>query len=140
MTTPVDLGTVHDPAHTDANPHVHLRLAATVGAVWQVLVSAEGTATWLGQGAVLGDKGASYHCADGSAGVVRSFHPLEQVRLSWHRGPDVEPSLIEVDLAVDGAGTSLRLWHDGLPVQERAAMLAHWRQRLEALAGLVPPG
>ncbi len=87
---------------------------------------------------MLGDKGQSYHCADGTAGVVRSFHPLEQVRLSWHAAPDTEPSLIEVDLAVEGAGTSLRLWHDGLPVSERQAMLTHWQQRIEAFAELLP--
>jgi hypothetical protein len=86
---------------------------------------------------VLGDKGQSYHCADGTAGVVRSFHPLEQLRLSWHSDVDVEPSLIEVDLGVEGAGTSLRLWHDGLPEAERPAMLAHWEQRFDAFVGLV---
>lgn len=131
------------PAHVDAddtavqNVHVHLSLPAPVGAVWQALISPEGTATWLGAGAVLGDKGQSYHCADGTVGVVRSFHPLEQLRLSWHQQLDVEPSLIEVDLAVDGTGTSLRLWHDGLPEQERPAMREHWEKRLEALAETV---
>jgi uncharacterized protein YndB with AHSA1/START domain len=142
MTTPVHPVTDAASANTaDAanaqNVHVHRRFTAPVGAVWQVLISPEGTATWLGEGAVLGDKGQSYHCADGTAGVVRSFHPLEQLRLSWHPNVDVEPSLIEVDLAVEGAGTSLRLWHDGLPEAERAAMQAHWEQRIEALAELL---
>ena len=112
--------------------HLHVRLDAPVGRVWQALVSPAGTAVWLGPGAVLREKGQSYHCTDGTVGVVRSFHPLEQLRLSWHRDAESEPSLIEVDLSVSGAGTSLRLWHDGLPVDQRPAMLAHWRERLDA--------
>jgi uncharacterized protein YndB with AHSA1/START domain len=149
MTTPVHVEADAGPAQSEAAQndqpsqddqlvHLRLRLDAPVGAVWQALVSPEGTATWLGEGAVLRDKGQSYQCADGSAGVVRSFHPLEQLRLTWHPRMDVESSLIEIDLDVDHAGTSLRLWHDGLPAQERPALLAHWQQRLEALAELVP--
>jgi uncharacterized protein YndB with AHSA1/START domain len=116
--------------------HVQLMLNSSVGAVWHVLISPEGTAAWLGDGAVLGEKGQSYHCADGSAGAVRSFHPLEQLRLSWHRDAETEPSLIELDVtAVDG-GTRLRLWHEGLPEAEREAMKKHWQYRLIAMAEL----
>ena len=117
---------------------VFLRLTVDrpVGAVWRTLVSAEGTALWLGEGAVLGDKGQSYHCADGSAGVVRSFHPLEQLRLTWSADPEAEPSLIEVDVTPEGSGTRLRLWHDGLPTETLPAMREHWQQRLTALAAL----
>jgi uncharacterized protein YndB with AHSA1/START domain len=138
MTTPVHVGTDATTAlGNDQNVHLHRSLPATVGAVWEALVCPEGTATWLGTGAVLGDKGQSYHCADGTAGVVRSFHPLEQLRLSWHHDVDLEPSLIEVDLAVEGSGTALRFWHDGLPEAERPAMRAHWEQRLDAFAEYV---
>jgi uncharacterized protein YndB with AHSA1/START domain len=138
MTTPVQVDADAMATKVDQNVHVYLSLRAPVGAVWEALVSPKGTATWLGEGAVLGDKGQSYHCADGTAGVVRSFHPLEQLRLSWHQQEDSEPGLIEIDVSVEGAGTGLRLWHDGLPEQERPAMQAHWQQRLEALAQLVP--
>jgi uncharacterized protein YndB with AHSA1/START domain len=140
MTTPVDLDA--DDARLARNDQlVFVRLAVKehVGAVWQALVSPPGTAVWLGEGAVLGDKGQSYHCADGSAGVVRSFHPLEQLRLSWHSGAETEPSLIEVDVTADGDGTRVRLWHEGLPAEQRSAMRAHWRERLEALL-TTPPG
>lgn len=138
MTTPVHVGTDASASiGNDQNVHVHLSVPASVGVVWEALVSPEGTATWLGEGAVLGDKGQSYHCADGTSGVVRSFHPLEQLRLSWHHQVDVEPSLVEVDLGVEGTGTSVRLWHDGLPESERPAMRTHWQQRLAALAELV---
>jgi uncharacterized protein YndB with AHSA1/START domain len=138
MTTPVQVDADVTATQHDQNVQIHLRMPAPVGAVWEALVSPQGTGTWLGEGAVLGDKGQSYHCADGTAGVVRSFHPLEQLRLSWHRNAETEPSLIEIDLAVDGAGTSVRLWHDGLPESERPAMQAHWQARFEALAAIVP--
>jgi uncharacterized protein YndB with AHSA1/START domain len=137
MTTPVQIGADATAAEKDQNVHVHLTVRAPVGVVWEALVSPKGTATWLGEGAVLGDKGQSYHCADGTVGVVRSFHPLEQLRLSWHQQVDVEPSLIEIDVAVEGAGTSLRLWHDGLPEADREKMQTHWRQRLQALANSI---
>jgi uncharacterized protein YndB with AHSA1/START domain len=134
MTTPVDLD--DDNARLAQNDQlVYVRLAVNhhVGAVWQTLISPEGTAAWLGAGAVLGDKGQSYHCTDGTAGVVRSFHPLEQLRLSWHADAETEPTLIELDVTADGDGTRLRLWHEGLPADQRSAMQARWQQRLEAL-------
>ncbi len=137
MTTPVHVDADAAAANIDQNVHVYLSLPAPVGAVWDALVSPKGTAVWLGEGAVLGGKGQSYHCADGTWGVVRSFHPLEQLRLSWHQQEAAEPTLIEIDVAVEGAGTLLRLWHDGLPEQQRPAVLLHWQQRLAALAETV---
>jgi uncharacterized protein YndB with AHSA1/START domain len=148
MTTPADVdadnsgliqnsGLTKNEAPTDQPVHIRLTVSGPVGAVWRALISPEGTAVWLGTGAVLGDKGQSYHCADGSAGVVRIFHPLEQLRLSWHHDADDEPSLIEVDVTPEGERTRLRLWHDGLAPEFRPAMQIRWQQRLEALAGLV---
>jgi len=136
MTTPVEDG-ISELTQNDEIVHVRLSVDSGVGSVWRTLVSPEGTALWLGEGAVLGDKGQSYHCADGSAGVVRSFHPLEQLRLSWHPEGGIEPSLIELDVTAEGTGTRLRLWHEGLPAEARSRMRVHWRERLEALAGAV---
>ena len=58
----------------------------------------------VGEGAVLGGKGEPYHCADGTSGVVRSYHPLEQLRVSWHATPDSPPTIVEIDLRADGDG------------------------------------
>jgi uncharacterized protein YndB with AHSA1/START domain len=116
--------------------HVQLMLNASVSTVWQVLVSAEGSAAWLGEGAVLGEKGQSFHCADGSAGVVRSFHPLEQLRLSWQPDLEHELSLVEMDLTPDSFGTRLRLWHEGLPEADRRRIRVQWQNRLTLMAGL----
>ena len=87
-----------------------VRVSRTVGAplvhVWEVLVSPAGAQALLGQGAVLGGKGEPYHSADGTSGVVRSYHPLEQLRVSWHVTPDSPPSIVELDLAADGDGST----------------------------------
>ena len=80
--------------------------------VWEVLVSPAGSAALLGEGAVLGGKGEPYHCSDGTSGCVRSYHPLEQLRVSWHPTPDSPPSIVELDLRADGdAATRLELSH-----------------------------
>jgi uncharacterized protein YndB with AHSA1/START domain len=116
--------------------HVRLTLNSSVGAVWQILVSPAGTAAWLGEGAVLGEKGQSFHCTDGSGGLIRSFHPLEQLRLSWTRDPELEPTLVELDVTPVSGGTMLRLWHEGVPEDERRSMRIQWQNRLTLLAAL----
>src|SRR4249919_12668 len=93
-----------------------VRVARTVSApvvhVWEVLVSPAGAAALLGAGAALGGKGEPYHCADGTSGVVRSYHPLEQLRVSWHATPDSPPTVVEIDLRAAGDGTVVDLHHD----------------------------
>jgi uncharacterized protein YndB with AHSA1/START domain len=104
------------------------------GAVWQALISPQGAGIWLGEGAVLGGKGESYHCADGTTGVVRSYHPLEQLRVSWHADDYAPASLIEVDLVPDGDSTTIRLHHDGISdAGQRAALETRWNSRLDDL-------
>jgi uncharacterized protein YndB with AHSA1/START domain len=105
-----------------------------VGTVWQALISPQGTGIWLGEGAVLGGKGESYHCTDGSTGVVRSYHPLEQLRVSWHADDYAPASLIEVDLTSDGDATTVQLHHDGITdAGQRAALESRWNSRLDEL-------
>jgi uncharacterized protein YndB with AHSA1/START domain len=105
------------------------------GAVWQALISPQGTGIWLGEGAVLGGKGESYHCTDGSTGVVRSYHPLEQLRVSWHADDYAPATLIEVDLVPDGDTTTIRFQHDGITdTGQRAALESRWSSRLDDLA------
>jgi uncharacterized protein YndB with AHSA1/START domain len=110
-------------------------VAQPLGTVWQALISPRGTAVWLGEGAVLGGKGESYHCTDGTTGVVRSYHPLEQLRVSWHADEWAPSSLIEVDLEADDDKTVIRLRHDGIADSAlRERLEERWGQRLDALA------
>jgi uncharacterized protein YndB with AHSA1/START domain len=105
-----------------------------VGTVWQALISPQGAGIWLGEGAVLGGKGESYHCTDGTTGVVRSYHPLEQLRVSWHADDYAPATLIEVDLEPDGDSTTVRVHHDGIAdAAQRAALESRWSSRLDDL-------
>lgn len=119
-----------------------VRVSRTVSApvvhVWEVLVSPQGSAALLGEGAVLGSKGEPYHCADGTSGVVRSYHPLEQLRVSWHGTPDSPPTILEVDVRSDGDGSTRldvsqdHLWH-GVDVDE---LNRRWEASLDRVASL----
>ena len=110
-------------------------VAAPLSHVWDVLVSPRGSNALLGEGATLGAKGETYHCADGSTGVLRSYHPLEQLRISWHETPDSPPSIVEVDLRADGADTVLDLTQNHLTeVSDLVALSERWSAALAAVA------
>jgi uncharacterized protein YndB with AHSA1/START domain len=110
-------------------------VAEAVAHVWEVLVSPAGSQALLGNGAVLGTKGEPFHCADGASGFVRSFHPLEQLRVSWHETPDGPPSIIELDLRADGTRTVLELRHDRILDEDQHARLERrWSDALDRLA------
>jgi len=115
---------------------------APLGHVWEVLVSPAGAQALLGHGAVLGGKGEPYHSADGTSGVVRSYHPLEQLRVSWHVTPDSPPSIVELDLAADGDGsTRLELSQDHLwDGVDADALCERWAGGLDRLAQLAESG
>jgi len=66
-------------------------LPHSVDHVWRVLTTNDGVQALLGRGARLGGKGEPWHADDGSHGVWRSYHPLEQVRVSWHADADSPP-------------------------------------------------
>jgi uncharacterized protein YndB with AHSA1/START domain len=110
-------------------------VAAPLTHVWEVVVSQQGAAAFLGSGAVLGAKGEPYHCDDGTSGVLRSYHPLEQLRVSWHETPESPATIVELDLRADGDGTVLDLKQDHLPEgADVEALKARWAAALDALA------
>jgi len=114
---------------------VSRRAAAVATHVWEVLVSPTGSQALLGEGAVLGAKGEPFHCADGSSGFVRSYHPLEQLRVSWHETPDSPPSIVELDLRADGTRTVLELRHDRILDEDQKDRLEQrWADALGRLA------
>lgn len=103
--------------------------------VWEHLVSPTGTAALLGPGAILGSKGESWRSSDGPYGVVRSYHPLEQIRVSWHADDDAPSTLVDLTLAPEGEGTRLDLSHDaGSPEMQR-----HWDQALNRTVSALTP-
>jgi uncharacterized protein YndB with AHSA1/START domain len=137
MSASVSTESEAQPGKSDGPPVVQVSraVAAPVGHVWEVLVSPAGAAALLGDGATLGAKGEPYHCTDGASGVLRSYHPLEQLRVSWHETPDSPPTIVEVDLRADGEATVLDLRQDHLqPVSNLDALAARWTAALDAVA------
>jgi uncharacterized protein YndB with AHSA1/START domain len=109
--------------------------------VWRVLTTNDGAQALLGSGARLGGKGEPWHAEDGSHGVWRSYHPMEQVRVSWHADADAPRSLVELHLAPEGAGTRVSLRHDlgdaaATSAPDGAAMQQRWSAALDRLDAL----
>lgn len=100
--------------------------------VWEHLISPAGTGVLLGPGAVLGSKGESWHSNDGSRGVVRSFHPLQQVRVSWHADEDAPATLVDLQLAEVSGGTRLDLVHEHLT--DTGGLQHRWEDALDKLS------
>jgi uncharacterized protein YndB with AHSA1/START domain len=88
--------------------------------VWQLMTSAPGAAALLGEGAV--------------HGVVRSYHPLEQLRVSWHADDDAPASLVEMDLRPDGDGTELVVRHERVADDASVDLRQHWSAAVDRLA------
>ena len=126
---------------TEAAPGHVVRVSRTVPVpldqVWQALSTPAGAEALLGTGAVLGGKGEPWRSVDGKHGVVRSYHPFEQIRVSWHDGDDDPAHIVELDLAADGDGTRLDLSHDRVaPDADDAAIEKHWDEALARIAQL----
>ncbi len=128
------------PEGQDAQDHppvvqISRSVAAPLTHVWEVLVSDIGAQALLGEGARLGAKGEPYRTTDGVNGVLRSYHPLEQLRVSWHESLDAPASVVEVDLRPDGEGTVLDLRQDHLqPSSDVHALTSRWTAALDAVA------
>ncbi|MBK6888320.1 MAG: SRPBCC domain-containing protein [Tetrasphaera sp.] len=110
-------------------------LAHPVSSVWGALMAPHGAEALLGEGGELGAKGSSWHAADGTFGVTRSFHPQEQIRFSWHAGTDAPATLVDVHLRpADGDATELEIRHDHLPADvDRDWLAAHWSAALDRI-------
>jgi uncharacterized protein YndB with AHSA1/START domain len=121
---------IPDKAQTPA-VHASRTVPAAPEQVWQHLISSEGVQALLGPGASLGSKGESWHSDEGPHGVVRSYHPLEQIRVSWHADEDAPASLVDLQLAPDGDGTRIDLVHEHA---DDPGLKARWDGALERLA------
>ncbi|HET7396906.1 MAG TPA: SRPBCC domain-containing protein [Intrasporangium sp.] len=109
-------------------------IPAPLAQVWQHLISSRGTEAWLGSGAVLGSKGESWHSQEGPHGVVRSYHPQEQIRVSWHADDNAPPTMVDLQLVPEGTATRLDLLHDGPDVRGSAEHQNRWDEALQRLA------
>ncbi|HEY3338118.1 MAG TPA: SRPBCC domain-containing protein [Propionicimonas sp.] len=119
----------------DTTVTVSRSVSQPVKEFWKLLVTREGAEALLGAGGELGDKGDSWHAADGTFGVIRSYHPLEQIRFSWHAAEEAPKTIVEVDLSAAEDGTKVEIRHEHIPAYFDASALTHkWEQALEKLA------
>ena len=138
MTSPTQ--SAAEDAAIDSSPgtvHVTRTVPCSAEHVWECLITREGTEALLGPGAFLGSKGETWRSEDGSHGVVRSYHPLEQLRVSWHGTEDAPPSLVDLHLVRDADGTRLDLVHERLHDGDDAdGLRRRWDEALGRLAGV----
>ena len=92
-TGPQQAGVVDDEGRVLDRVEVNAVLAHDIDHVWSVLTTNDGAEALLGEGARLGSKGEHWRAADGTHGFWRSYHPMEQVRVSWHASEDAPRSL-----------------------------------------------
>lgn len=137
-----DVQSLPEDVETDgpaAGVRASLSVHASPDRVWQHLVSADGTEALLGDGARLGNKGEPWHAADGSYGVVRSYHPMEQIRVSWHPHADGPLSMLDVQLHPEDDGTRLDIVHEGRGIaHDLGGNRSHWQDALGRLASGLP--
>lgn len=112
-----------------------LSVSSPVARVWEHLISAAGTKALLGEGARIGNKGEPWRADDGSYGVVRSYHPLEQVRVTWHPHQDGPLSMLDLQLRPEREGTRVEVFHEGRGIaDDPRGDVDHWSQALERFA------
>jgi uncharacterized protein YndB with AHSA1/START domain len=123
-----------DPDGSPDVVEISRTIAAPPDQLWQLMTSPPGAAALLGDGAVLGGKGETWRTENGPHGVVRSFHPLEQLRVSWHADDDAPASLVEMDLRPAGEGTELVVRHEHLGEGGSIDLRQHWSAAVDRLA------
>lgn len=132
MLDQVEGDTLVNPVDTTVT--VSRSVSQPVKEIWKLLVTRDGAQALLGTGGELGDKGDSWHAADGTFGVVRSYHPLEQIRFSWHPAEGTAPTIVEVDLSAEESGTKLEITHQHIPTYfDTAALTRRWEAALDRI-------
>jgi uncharacterized protein YndB with AHSA1/START domain len=128
-----------DAGELEAGVHAGIAVQAPVTKVWEHLITAHGTEALLGPGARIGRKGEPWRADDGSYGVVRSFHPVEQLRVTWHPREDGPLSMLDIQLRPEADGTRVELFHEGRGIAgDPRGDWQHWQDALGRLAAGIP--
>ena len=106
--------------------------------VWNELISTTGAETLLGPGARFGEKGQTWTSTNGRSGVVRTLHPLEELRFSLRQDASETPSLVQIDLVPSGENTTLTLTHSNLDGGiDQAGLTQRWQDALQRISDCV---
>jgi len=110
-------------------------VACPVKRVWKELISVTGAEALLGPGARFGEKGQTWASTDGRSGVVRTLHPLEEIRFTCRRGDQSGagsggPSMVQIDLLPSGDATTLTVTHSNLGDVDPEQAQERWQHAL----------
>lgn len=109
-------------------------------AIWGLLLSPEGLATWLG-GPIEVEEGARYTLADGASGEVRIYKPWSHIRLTWQPSGWARPSLIQIRVIPAKTGTRLSFHQEHLrDGAARTEMKGRWERVIEELLRTLQAG
>ncbi len=143
-----------DAATTDTTVYERtLSIDASPETVWEFLVDPDKLMRWKGIDADLDPRpGGVYRCevipGHTARGEFVELDPPHRLVFSWgwdgNEGVQPGSSTVEIELATDGEGTSLRFVHRDLPNAEAVASHAHgwdhYLPRLEIAAAGGDPG
>jgi len=96
-----------------------------------------GAEALLGPGAEFGEKGHTWASADGRNGVVRTVHPLEEIRFTCRQDDQSSPSIVRIDLVPDGDETTLVVTHSNLAEGMDAEVAKRWQDALERISAVI---
>jgi uncharacterized protein YndB with AHSA1/START domain len=101
--------------------------------VWALLTSPRGTELWLGAGLTWpAAKGDTYELDDGTVGEVRSFRPLDRLRLTWQPPDWDHESTVQIAIADRGDKTRITFHQERLAdADERERQRAHWSAAMD---------
>ncbi|MDR1355746.1 MAG: SRPBCC domain-containing protein [Propionibacteriaceae bacterium] len=131
---PDEIG-VDVPKITDTAITVSRVVPASVKDVWKALMTKEGAEALLGEGGEIGEKGHTWSSVNGKSGVIRSLHPLEQIRFSIRREDGrFGPSMVSVDLGVQGDKARVAITHSSLTEDvDKGWLVSRWEAALDRI-------
>lgn len=141
METPSSSATGTAGLTRDAGWQIGVRRTIPVSpeAIWDVLLSDEGRAVWLGAGAELPNRlGVAYRATDGTTGDVRSYAPRRLIRLTWWPVGWDAPSTLQIRIQPAARGTILSVHQEHLAnAERRSEMRDRWVTVIDRLVGLL---
>lgn len=115
-------------------------VACPASTVWEVLTSEAGTDLWLGAGVRWpAEVGTSYELDDGTVGELRSFRPLDRIRLTWQPPDWDHESTVQVTVVAKGDRTRIGFHQERLAdADERERQRAHWSAVMARIVAALP--
>lgn len=110
------------------------RVAKPLAKVWAAMMQPTGAEPLLGKGGQLGQKGDDWVSSEGPHGVTRTFHPMEQIRFSWHQQDGAPRTLVDLQMREVDGNTELDLSHELLEGgYDEAPLIERWEAALQHL-------